>query len=186
MPIPRNPSRRRPAGAAVAAPLMAMSLAVSLALSFAAPAHADKGPGLPAAVPKVYTQECGSCHIAYPPGLLPARSWQRVMTGLDKHFGSDASLDDAATVQQLSQWLQASAANTRKLRTEPPQDRITRADWFVRKHRRVDAAVWAHASVKSAANCAACHPDAERGDFDEHALRTPPGLDARLTRGWRH
>ncbi|NML15911.1 hypothetical protein [Azohydromonas caseinilytica] len=24
-----------------------------------------------------YRQECGSCHVAYPPGMLPAASWQR-------------------------------------------------------------------------------------------------------------
>lgn len=172
----RDPSRPWRVTAALAAAL--------LSTSFAAPARADEGPRLPAVVPKAYTQECGSCHIAYPPGLLPARSWQRLMTGLDAHFGSDASLDPA-TVQQLSQWLQANASSSRKLRAEPPQDRITKADWFVREHRRVDGAVWAHPSVKSAANCAACHPGAERGDFDEHGLRAPTGLDARLTRSWR-
>lgn len=181
MPNPTTPSPCRRASAALAA--LATLL---LALSLAAPALADKGARLPAVVPKAYTQECGSCHVAYPPALLPARSWQRVMTGLSTHYGSDASLDDAATVQQLSQWLQANAGSSRKVRSEPPQDRITRAEWFVRKHRGVDAAVWAHVSVKSAANCAACHPQAERGDFDEHGLRTPPGLDARSTRGWRH
>jgi hypothetical protein len=106
------------------------------------------------------------------------------MAGLDTHFGSDASLDPA-TVQQLSQWLQANAAASRKRRAEPPQDRITRAEWFVREHRRIDRAVWAHPGVKSAANCAACHHGAERGDFDDDDLRTPPGLDPSLTRNWR-
>jgi hypothetical protein len=43
---------------------------------------------------------------AYPPGLLPAPSWQRVMGNLSKHYGTDASLD-AATVQELTGWLTA-------------------------------------------------------------------------------
>ena len=34
-----------------------------------------------------YQQECAACHTAYPPGLLPAASWQRLMGGLGKHFG---------------------------------------------------------------------------------------------------
>jgi hypothetical protein len=38
--------------------------------------------------------------------------------------------------------------------------------------------------VKSAANCAACHSGAERGNFDERGLRFPAGLDARLRRAW--
>ena len=33
-----------------------------------------------------YQNECGACHFAYQPGLLPARSWQALMTGLDQHF----------------------------------------------------------------------------------------------------
>jgi len=172
---PANPARPWRAAAVLSAALLS-------ALS-TSPARADDKARMPAVVPQAYTQECGSCHIAYPPGLLPARSWQRLMTGLDAHFGSDASIDAAAT-QQLSQWLQAHAATSRKRRAEPPQDRITRADWFARKHRRVDRAVWAHPSVKSAANCAACHPGAERGDFDDDDLRTPPGLDASLTGRW--
>ena len=40
-----------------------------------------------------YRDECGSCHVAYPPGLLPAVSWQRLMSDLPRHYGTDASLD---------------------------------------------------------------------------------------------
>ena len=75
--------------------------ALLLASAVAAPALADKAPRLPAVVPEAYATECGACHLAYPPALLPARSWQRLMAGLDTHFGSDASLD-AATAQPLS------------------------------------------------------------------------------------
>ena len=146
-------------------------------------AHADSGPMMPRNVPQAYTQECAACHTAYPPGMLPARSWQRIMSGLDKHYGTDASLD-AATVSQLSQWLQTHAGTYKRVNEEPPQDRITRSAWFERKHRNIDAAVWKHASVKSAANCAACHTGASQGLFDDDNLRFPPGLDARLRRGW--
>jgi len=45
-----------------------------------------------------YKAECGSCHVAYPPQLLPGASWQQLMAQLERHFGSDASLD--ATAQQ--------------------------------------------------------------------------------------
>jgi hypothetical protein len=148
-------------------------------------ARADDGarrgavPLLPA-----YTQECSACHLAYPPALLPAPSWRRLMNGLDRHYGSDASLDPA-TVARLAGWLEANAATGRRGRDTPPDDRITRTDWFVREHREVPAAVWRHPSVRSAARCEACHTDAERGRFGEHALRVPPGLDPALARGWR-
>ena len=146
-------------------------------------AHADSGPMMPRSVPQAYTQECAACHTAYPPGMLPARSWQRIMGGLDQHFGTDASLD-AATVTQLGQWLQTHAGTYKRVNEEPPQDRITRSAWFERKHRGIDPAVWKHASVKSAANCAACHTGAHQGQYDDDNLRFPPGLDARLRRGW--
>ena len=121
--------------------------------------------------------------MAYPPGMLPAASWQRMMSGLDKHYGTDASLD-AATVRQLNQWLQAHAGTYKRVSEEPPLDRITQSAWFVRKHRKVDALVWQLASVKSAANCAACHTGAAQGRYNESELKYPPGLDARSRRAW--
>ena len=105
------------------------------------------------------------------------------MTNLDKHYGTDASLD-AATVQQLSSWLKVNAGTYKRVAQEPPQDRITRSAWFERKHRKVDPAVWKHASVKSAANCAACHTTADKGDYNDDNIRFPAGLDARYRRAW--
>src|SRR3989344_6200999 len=87
----KNPAPLRPA--ALAAAVCALTL---LSISSA---HADSGRAMPRNVPSAYTQECAACHTAYPPGLLPAASWNRVMTGLAQHYGTDASLD-AATVRQ--------------------------------------------------------------------------------------
>lgn len=158
-------------------------LAAAWGLATLGAAHADSDKLSPRYIPAAYTQECASCHTAYPPGLLPARSWQRIMAGLDMHYGTDASLD-AATVRELGAWLQVNAAHGRRRAEEPPHDRITRSAWFEREHRKVGPAVWTHASVKSAANCAACHAGADRGDFDDDGLRFPAGLDARYRRDW--
>jgi hypothetical protein len=120
-----------------------------------------------------YRQECAACHLAYPPGLLPAASWQRVMNTLPRHFGTDASLDPA-TVKALSAWLTANAGTGKRVSTEPPpQDRISLSRWFVREHDEVAAATWHLPAVKSAANCTACHAQAEQGDFNEHNVRIP-------------
>jgi hypothetical protein len=149
-----------------------------------APALADGRAGLPADTPPAYLQECGSCHIAYPPAMLPATSWQRLMGGRDRHFGSDASLD-AATTRRIADWLQANAATGSRRAEPPPQDRITRAAWFERKHRKVEPEVWSLPSVRSAAMCAACHRGADQGRFDDDALLEPAGLSARQRRAWR-
>lgn len=119
-----------------------------------------------------YQQECGACHTAYAPGLLPASSWQRVMAGLTRHYGSDASLDDA-TRAELAEWLRVNAASGKRAAEEPPQDRITRAAWFAREHDEVSPATWRLPAVKSAAQCTACHTRADQGSFGERDLRVP-------------
>ena len=55
-----------------------------------------------------YREECGACHMAYPPVLLPAASWDRIMSGLDDHFGDNAELD-ARTREQLLGYLSTTA-----------------------------------------------------------------------------
>jgi hypothetical protein len=167
MSLPSNRQRRRTAGAV----LVLLSL-----LALAPATQADDDHRL-AAVPPLpaYTQECGSCHVAYPPGLLPAASWQRLMAGLPRHFGTDASLEPA-TAQAIGDWLAQHAGSARKVQREPaapPEDRISRSAWFQREHREVSASTWALPAVKSAANCGACHTRAEQGDFSERHLRLP-------------
>ncbi|MBK6851005.1 MAG: diheme cytochrome c [Burkholderiales bacterium] len=155
-------------------PSLAASLgALTLALLAPLAAQAD-GPrqALRSPAPASFEQECGACHVAFPPAMLPAASWQRLSANLGKHFGVDASLD-AATAKELSTWLIDNAGTHRRVVEAPPEDRISRAAWFVRKHDEVSARTWKLPAVKSAANCSACHPKAQEGDFDEHAVRIP-------------
>jgi hypothetical protein len=149
---------------------MALGLA---AAAIACTALADEGANrsrVPLA-PK-YVQECAACHLAYAPGLLPAASWQRLIDNLPRHFGTDASLD-ATTARQLSSWLAAQAATGKRAREAPPQDRITLSAWFHREHDEVPSAAWKSPIVKSASNCAACHTQADQGDFSERSVRIP-------------
>jgi hypothetical protein len=146
------------------------ALLALLAAAGAARADDDGGAGVPL-LPS-YRQECGSCHLAYPPGMLPATSWQRLLQNLPQHFGTDASLDDAMA-NELARWLSGHAGTRKRVSEAPPQDRITRSPWFQREHREIAAATWQRPAVKSPAHCAACHQGAEQGDFDEHRIRIP-------------
>lgn len=132
----------------------------------------DHGRDLRAAQLPLYTQECASCHVAYPPVLLPSTSWHRLMGNLSRHYGADASVDPA-TQKELSAWLAANAGSSRRLREEPPQDRVTRSAWFLREHDEVPARTWKLPTVKSPSNCVACHARAEQGAFNEHNVRIP-------------
>jgi|JI10StandDraft_1071094.scaffolds.fasta_scaffold928481_1 mono/diheme cytochrome c family protein len=151
--------------------LAGIALALSLACTGIAPAKADSRLG-PARTLPAYAQECGSCHLAYPPGLLPASSWQALMTGLARHFGSDASVD-GPVAREISDWLSAHAGTGKRAAERPPNDRITRATWFTRKHREVAPATWSRPAIRNSGNCAACHGGAAQGDFDEHAIKIP-------------
>lgn len=150
-------------------------MAGALAMAAAGAALADDTPGARVPLLPAYQAECAACHLAYPPGLLPAASWRRLMNNLPRHFGTDASVD-AATLKQLSGWLEANAGTYKKVArdpTPPPQDRITQAAWFVREHDDIPPATWARPAIKSAANCAACHTRADQGEFRERDIRIP-------------
>jgi mono/diheme cytochrome c family protein len=159
------------------------ALCVAPLLALASFAHADSYSSNSVPLLPKYQEECAACHIAYVPAMLPAASWSRLMGGLNKHYGADASLDEA-TVRELSVWLKTNSGTYKRVSEEPPQDRITQSAWFVRKHRKVDAPVWQLVSVKSAANCAACHTRAAQGRYNESELQYPQGLDVRSRRAW--
>ncbi len=124
----------------------------------------------PVARNKVWQAECGECHVAYPPRMLPAESWRAVMLGLDKHFGSDASLDKA-TAREVGDFLEKNAGRSR--REAPPLLRITETRWFIHEHDEISDRTWKNPKVKTPANCVACHTGAEIGNFSEHNIRIP-------------
>lgn len=122
----------------------------------------------------VYRKECGACHVAYAPDLLPPAAWRTLLDGLDQHFGQDAAVDDA-TRATLARWLAAAdpSADASTRDAAIPLPRITEQGWFARKHRKIAPAVVRRASVGTMSNCAACHRGAADWDFDEHRVMIP-------------
>lgn len=113
-------------------------------LALPAVSLADDVPPLPAN-PK-YRAECGSCHVPFPPQLLPAQSWNRIMARLEQHYGTDASVDEP-TLQELASFLARHAGRRAAPAGEEP--RITQTAWFRKEHRKAD--------MNNPADCAACH-----------------------------
>ena len=129
----------------------------------------------------LYVKECGSCHLAYPPGYLPAASWTKTMAGLERHFGQNAELD-AETSAALERYLVDNAAESgsdrksRKILSSlggAAPLRVSETPYFQRKHRELDARVVARPSIRSWANCGACHGGAKEWDFSEDRVRIP-------------
>ncbi len=150
----------------------AAAIAIALITLFKYSIPARAGESRYAAGNDRWQAECASCHITYPPKFLPAVSWQRLMAGLDKHFGADASVE-AIAAAEISRFLETNAARGKRAQQGEGTLRITETDWFTRKHDEVPAGAWSRPEVRSAANCAACHSLAERGDFDERNIRIP-------------
>jgi len=128
-----------------------------------------------------YSQECASCHFLYLPGFLPARSWEAIINGSDKHFGENLALDEPLKAELLG-FLTANAAEKsdfkwsrkilRRLGSETPS-RITELAYIKREHRKIKGAVFKRPSIGSHSNCGACHPHGSKGDFEEESVVIP-------------
>jgi hypothetical protein len=139
------------------------TLIVAASLLAAASAWADEVERVPPVANEAAKRECGACHMAYQPQLLPAEAWRRLFGELANHFGTDASLDEPAQQGILDYYV---AHAGRAAGAEAPL-RITETAWWVREHRRISAATWAKPEIKFKGNCTACHRQADQGLYED-------------------
>ena len=147
-----------------------LPLTAALLAALALPAA---GATIPPLAQEPAKTECSACHMAYPPGLLPARSWKAIMSDLSNHFGQDASLDPDTT-KKIEDYLVANAADTmgyggimRGIKPGDAPTRITDMPWWKWVHSEIRPAYFQSARVKTKANCTACHMSGEQGYFSE-------------------
>ncbi len=144
--------------------------------SFGLIAVAD-GLRTPPVADAIVAKECSACHMLYPAGLLPSRSWAKLTAGLKDHFGDNAELD-AETTKAVQTYLMANAADAggrlpkmlRGLSASADPIRITELPWWKRKHERKDRtspATLAKKGAKFKGDCVACHKDAVQGVFED-------------------
>jgi hypothetical protein len=143
------------------------------------------GPALPDN--PLWREECGACHLAFHPSLLPARSWKAMMEGQSSHFEEDLFLEQD-TVKEIETFLAENAAEQGlteaawKINRSIPKTetllRITEAPYWIKKHQEISDAVWEHPKVNGKVNCAACHMDAEAGTFEDAAMHLPGDVEA--------
>lgn len=126
--------------------LLLLLLGISLA-------HAESGK---ARIPDyvIWKDECGSCHVPYPPRFLTADDWTRLMSGLNRHFGVNAVLEPRENKAILG--LLQRHAGSGALYSSTSQ-RITDTPWFRREHRSISPNEWTNPNVGSRSNCPACH-----------------------------
>lgn len=130
----------------------------------------------------VYIEECGACHFAYPPGLLPAQSWHAMMNGLGEHFGENAELETQVRIH-IARYLEQNAlqkstrGNMGKMRRNLPDGaplRITELPYFIHEHDEIPRQLISdNPKVDSLSQCDSCHKEAARGLFDEDRIIIP-------------
>jgi hypothetical protein len=130
-----------------------------------------------------YVEDCGGCHFPYQPGFLPARSWERIMSGLADHFGENAELP-AERVQRIREFLIRNAAGEvhrglpNKVATSLQNDslplRITETRFFQHEHRELSRrVVEENPKVRTFSNCDVCHQRALQGSYSEREVKIP-------------
>jgi len=138
-------------------------------------ALAEGGATVPPVRNQAMLKECGACHMAYAPQMLPARSWKKIMADLGNHFGENAALPDVERTE-IEAYLLANAGDApnsggrrfmRGITADTTPLRITDTRFWKRRHGEISATAFASTKVKSKANCAACHGAAPQGRFGE-------------------
>ena len=163
--------------------LQGVLLGILMSLGLVSSSYASSDAYFPMPEGKTYIEECGGCHTAYAPGLLPARSWNKIMSGLSRHFGDDASLD-AKTREQLTAALVALAADSsaanplmQRINAAIPAsitpDRISQSGFFGFMHDEVPNSIWRRPRIGTPSNCMACHTKTEAGRYLEREVQIP-------------
>jgi len=90
-------------------------MVLALCIAGADASFADDFEAVPPVRHQATLKECGECHMAYQPALLPRESWAAMMDDLPNHFGEDASLPDklAADIRAIDRRFGTGAAKSR-------------------------------------------------------------------------
>ena len=137
--------------------------------------------GFAAVTSKSYARECGDCHFAYLPGLLPARSWTLLFANMDKHFGEVLNLAERMRAELESYAVENAADRSpyegskgllEKLPDSSKPSRVTTLPSLAGKH-AIAKAVVALGSRKGLMDCKDCHLRADKGSFGHLELSIP-------------
>lgn len=132
---------------------------------------------------QLYIKECGSCHFAYQPGLLPSSSWNKIMSNLGNHYNNDASIS-ATNLQILTKYLNDNSAEKNmqykrsnkivsSLASGQIPDSISTTPYIIKKHSEIRKNLITQPEVKGLFNCIACHKTADKGNYGERDINIP-------------
>lgn len=132
----------------------------------------------------LYIKECGACHTAYLPGLLPARSWELHMSRLERHFGENVTLpaDKHAAIRNYlvdhaadRSKYEGSLTIMERIDADRTPYRFMDMPLYREMHRIVLEVIHRKPRIKvqKLTNCNACHQMADEGSFGNSELLIP-------------
>jgi hypothetical protein len=147
-------------------------------------------PDVAPVVNATYREECGTCHMAYQPGLLPGDAWAQIMSpdGLRNHYGDDASLGEQARTEIADFLLNNAADQAKRSRSRafavganPTASgqgtrlpRIIETRYFLHEHDEIPTRLVAgNPQVGSFSQCNSCHRGADKGIYNEKQVSIP-------------
>jgi len=141
----------------------------------------DSGKGFGIVDNLTYKEQCGACHFAYQPALLPSGSWLKILSGLEDHNGEEVVVgeENKKTISKYLEENSAEYSSTKRARKiiqsldgQTP-NRITEVPYLRRKHHEIKEDVFKRESIGSRSNCTACHSTAERGVYEDDYVHIP-------------
>ena len=119
-------------------------------------------------------QKCTQCHPFYPPFMLPKASWERLIDGLENHFGEVLTEQNITREEnaEIRSYLTHHAAETSSQKLayktlsslgEQRPLSMTKVPYWRETHEHISQEVFRQKKIKKASNCFACHEDFEHG-----------------------
>lgn len=107
---------------------------------------------------ELYLKNCGSCHIALPPQVMPSETWRRLLLDLDQHYGK--KLDSIFSPSLLMMWNYLRDFSRPLKEEEATPYRVRESRYFQALHPQVDFPEPARLNT-----CVTCHLGASKYDY---------------------
>jgi len=132
-------------------------------------------------VNETYKKACGTCHFAYQPGLLPARSWGKILDEPGGHPGGTLTIEKNARMEIKNYLVENSAEKSSGKKSKKilasignsTPTKISETPYIKEKHRKIKQEIFMQKSISSRGNCLACHKNAEKGIYDDDDVIIP-------------
>ena len=107
---------------------------------------------------EVYLENCSTCHIPIPPGVLPTETWQEILEKPEKHYGEQ--LPNIVSVSVILMWEYFQTFSRPLNPGEGKPALVEQSRYFKALHPRVDLP-----EPVTLQSCLVCHPGAAKLDY---------------------